>query len=198
MLNIRYTNEEMKEYLSSFIWEFKIGDNIIYNLDIVFSLIKSYNDNENNYKKPISILCVSVIEAILVDFLERLDSATNHFPSNLASQKVKIKERLSKEKIKYNVTFLDEVYQSNKLRNFGFQELVKFCEEFSLLGNSSDRYTNLKEIGKFRNRVHIKNYFNNFERDESKTFSEIRTQKTIDYMVDIFYFFNYEYSRPYK
>jgi len=48
----------------------------------------------------------------------------------------------------------------------------------------------------FRNRIHIKNYFNNFEKDESNTFSESRVQKTIKAMVWFFGYFQTYYPRP--
>lgn len=195
MLTIGSTQENLIESIDSFIWEFKIGDNIKYNLNIIYNLIEDYNKNRFNYKKPISILCVSVIEAILVDFLARLDMGTNHFPKKLNDARFEIKSKLSKEKKEFPGIFLDKVYQYRKLRNFKYKDLIDFFEEFSILGPSIKTYKNLQKIGHFRNRVHINNYFGNFERDESKVFSEKRTQLTIDYMVKMFRYFKENYSR---
>lgn len=196
MLEINSTKEELENILDSFIWDFKIGDNIRYNLKVIYNLIKDYNKNKTDYRKPISILCVSVIEAIFVDFLYRLDMGTNHFPKKLEDLKFDIKNRLNEEKKETEGTFLEEVYKYKKLRNFGYKDVVNFLEEFSILGSSSQKYSTLQKIGHFRNRVHINNYFDNFERDESKTFSEKRTQVTINYMRKIFLYFKDNYSRP--
>lgn len=189
--------EELTEFLNSFIWTFKIGDNILYNLDVIFKLVEDHDKpNGRNYAKPISILCVSVIEAILVDFLERLDSATRHYPSKLGKRRKQIKEKLDSEKRDFQSTFLGEVYQYKRLRNFGYKELVEFYEKFDILGSKPDTYETLQKLGYFRNRVHIRNYFGNFERNESRTFSEERTQKTIDIMEDIFKYLSTNYPRP--
>jgi hypothetical protein len=195
MLTINQTQEDLIKKMNSFIWEFKIGDNIEYNLDIIFNLIKNDN-NIFNYKKPISILCISVIEAIFVDLLHRLDMGTNHFPKKLTKNKSEIKKELDKEKRVYQISFLDETYQGKKLRNFGYKDLINFLKKFSILGSTDEVYTILQKMGHFRNRVHIKNYFNNFEKDESVVFSEKRTQKIINCMVWIFNYFEENYSRP--
>ena len=103
MLKISSGKEELKECLNSFIWTFKIGDNILYNLDVIFQLVDDHNKLEgHNYAKPTSVLCVSIIEAILVDFLERLDSATRHFPSKLDAKRTDIKTNWKRRKTTFN------------------------------------------------------------------------------------------------
>ena len=196
MLEINDTKEGLQSLLNQFIWEFKIGDNVSYNLNLVFSLIRDHNSDRGcNYSKPISILCVSIMEAILVDFLERLDKATYRFPESLGESKEKIKLRLSKEKQDFEKVYEDETFKYRRLRNFGYKDIVSLFEEFSLLGSSTEVYVNLQNMGRFRNRVHIRNYFGNFERNESRTFSEVRTQKTINYMSKLFKYMEKNYSR---
>ena len=68
MIEISKTKEQLKQELGSFIWDFKISDNIEYNLDALFNLIED-NNQDRDYKKPISFMAVSVIEAIMIDFL---------------------------------------------------------------------------------------------------------------------------------
>lgn len=92
--------------MRTFNWTYKIGDNIRYNLDLLFYLIDDHNkandvtgyllgENEKSidksYTKPIAVISVSVIEAVLVDFLERLDQATNEFPKALEQKRSSIK-----------------------------------------------------------------------------------------------------------
>ena len=197
MLTISSSKEELGEYKDSFIWTFKIGDNVLYNLGLVFQLVNDHNSLEGrNYSKPISILCVSIIEAILVDFLERLDSATRHFPSKLDSKRTEIKNQLDGEKNDFETTYEGKVYKYKRLKNFGYKELIEFYEQYKILGPKLDTYARLQDLGRFRNRVHIRNYFGNFERNEYRTFSERRTQESIDYMVATFKYLNDKYPRP--
>ncbi len=197
MLKINLSKEQLNEYLNSFIWTFKIGDNIRYNIDVIFKLIDDHNKlGECKYAKPISILCVSVIEAILVDFLERLDSATRHFPSKLDAKRTDIKNDLDTKKSDFQTIYKGQIYQYKRLQNFGYKELILFYKKFSILGSSSESYEALQNLGRFRNRVHIRNYFGNFERDEFRTFSESRAQRTIDSMEDIIKYFDKKYTRP--
>lgn len=197
MLKIESDKATLKEYLNSFVWTYKIGDNILYNLDLIFQLVDDHNMLVGrDYAKPTSILCVSVIEAVLVDFLERLESATKHFPSRLDSKRADIKSELESEKNDFQTTYKGQVYQYKRLRNFGYKELIEFYEKFKILGSSPDYYEVLQNLGHFRNRVHIRNYFGNFERDESRTFSESRTQKAINSMEAILKYFSKYYSRP--
>lgn len=197
MLKITSDRTALETYLHSFNWTFKISDNILYNLDISFQLIDHHNNSNGcNYAKPISISCVSIIEAIFVDFLERLDSATHDFPVKLDSKRILIKNALNEEKKEIQTTYEGKVYKYKRLRNFGYEELIEFYEKFKILGSASDTYKSLQNLGRFRNRIHIRNYFENFERDESRTFSEDRTQQTIDYMVSTFKYFAKNYPRP--
>lgn len=197
MLNVTSTKERLCEYIHSFIWTFKIGDNVEYNLDVIFQLVDDYNSLEGrSYAKPISVLCVSVVEAVLVDFLERLDSATRHFPNKLNSKKIDIKQRLEQEKNDYETTYKGKTYKYKRLKNFGYKELIEFCKDFNILGSKPDTYKALRDLGRFRNRVHIRNYFGNFERDESRTFSEKRTQSAVSYMEAVLKYFSENYPRP--
>ena len=56
--------------LSSFIWDFKVGDNILYNFEILQNLYISRQklQDKDIFNKPITITTVSIIEAILLDF----------------------------------------------------------------------------------------------------------------------------------
>ena len=196
MLKIGSTKEVLTMYLNSFVWTFKIGDNVLWNLDVIFHLIEDHNKLGRNYAKPISISCISVVEAALVDFLERLDSATNHYPANLNAQKIDIKKFLNKEKSEFQTTYEGKVYKFKRLKNFGYKELISFYETFHILGFREETYLTLQDLGRFRNRVHIRNYFGNFERNESRTFSENRTQRAIDFMEATLKYLSVNYPRP--
>jgi hypothetical protein len=198
MLQIVCSKDDLNEWVGSFIWTYKIGDNISYNLDILFQLINDHNNAaaDRNYGKPISILGVSIIEAVLVDLLERLDRATNHFPAHLNAQRHDIKAELQGQQKEFITTYQGKSYKGKRLKNFGYVELIAFCEKFHLLGADANLYTQLQDLGRFRNRVHIRNYFGNFERNESRTFSEKRTQNTLEYMQVVVAYLHEHYERP--
>lgn len=197
MIVLLNTKEELKDKLKLFIWDFKISDNIIYNLNVLFDLIDDYNNSNKDYKKPISIISVSIIEAILVDFLYRLYKGTKHFPCILKSRELIIKNKLEKETIRRNFIGIDdEEHIYSVLKNFSFSSMIVVYKELSLIGDDEIIYEFLNQLSYFRNRVHINNYHNNFEKDENITFSEKRIQKTVNFMIFIFNYFNDNYSRP--
>jgi hypothetical protein len=192
MLVFRYEKAGLKELQEFFIWEFKIGDNIKYNLDIIFNLVEDYNTGKN-YKKPISILCVSVIEAIMVDFIYRLYRGTKHFPEKLKDREDEIKDKLSNAIIKKKKNIDGSVMCF--LKNFGFSEMIDIYRNLKLFGDDSMIYDNLSKMVLFRNRIHINNYHGNFEKDEINTFSEKRAQFIINAMEWIFQYFFENYQR---
>ncbi|OGH78800.1 MAG: hypothetical protein A2469_04435 [Candidatus Magasanikbacteria bacterium RIFOXYC2_FULL_40_16] len=198
MIEILKTKEQLKKELNSFVWEFKISDNIEYNLDVLFNLIED-NDHAKDYKKPISLIAVSIIEAIMIDFLYRLYQGTSHFPQKLKDKETVIKSKLTQEtkKSKY-VDSENREYWVCSLKNFDFITMIKIYQDLKLLGDYKQNYEFLMNLARFRNRIHIKNYFNNFEKDESKTFSESRVEKIIKAMVWFFGYFQTHYPRPWS
>ena len=71
--------------LQKFIWDFAHGDNITYNAKVLVALraARRTAKQPDLFHKPITIQIVSLIEAVLVDFLTRLDQATTHLPKNV-------------------------------------------------------------------------------------------------------------------
>jgi len=197
MLEIKETKKELKGKLDCFIWDFKIGDNILYNLDILFELVDDYNNLERTYGKPVSVIAVSIMEAIMVDFIYRLYDATSHFPKSLSFKESEIKLRLKGEttKVPHTLPSGQEVVHY-KLKNFNFAPMVQVYKEFNLLGENVKIYRFLLASARLRNRLHITNYFNNFEKDENVTFSEKRVQNTLSALAWFFNYFATEYKRP--
>ncbi len=195
MIVIKYSRLELENKFEKFIWDFKLKDNVFYNLGLVFDLIKDCNDGKE-YFKPLSILAVSVIEAILIDFLHRLDGGTKHFPELFLDKRGEIKARLEKEKRTAYSVYEGKEFQYKKIKNFTFSDVIEFFEEYKLLGSLKKDYEFLKNTNRFRNRVHIRNYFDNFEKDESDVFSEGRTQKVVNAMVILINYFEINYKRP--
>ena len=100
---LNYTDiKRIRDELFSFVWNFKHGDNIIYNFEILQELYNVKKVTKNNIlNKPIIIITVSIIEAILIDFIYRLYGATNHQPKELDKHTIfLIKDEIERKKIK--------------------------------------------------------------------------------------------------
>lgn len=197
MLVLNKIKEHLKQDMDCFIWNYKISDNILYNLEVLFSLIDGHNNLKNNFQKPISIVAVSIVEAIMVDLLYRLYHGTNHFPVSLKHREAEIKRKINeKTKDKKIVSTDGKEYYCSILKNFNFAPMITLYRDLNLLGNQATIYDTLLKLSYFRNRVHINNYYDNFEKDEKETFSEKRTQTILDIMIWFFTYFKKNYSRP--
>jgi len=186
------------DQVAKFIWEFKIGDNIKYNHQILSCLIEKNESGLLN--KPIAVTAISIIEAVLIDLVARLWDATDHFPEGINHETKKlIKEELDKKTSKKKRTDSEgNTLSYRKLRNLSYREVVAFYSEFKLLGSNETLYESLDKMGHFRNRVHIKNYHGNFQRDERLVFTNERTKVVIKIMESIVDYFETNYSRPWR
>ncbi len=160
--------------MSEFIWTFKHGDNIMYNFEILAALYKARKNvtNVNIFNKPITITIVSILEALLIDFLDRLHIATNHLPANLSHETViEIKAEIIKARRSTKTTD-GRIYYRRKM--YKFSEIVDILEKHELFGmKGTEIYGLLRLFGDMRNRVHIENY-NMLAADESNVFSSPR------------------------
>lgn len=196
MIEIIKIKKHLEDEIYSFIWEFKVGDNISYNLNILYQLIDDYNNNNKNYRKPIFVIVASIIEALMIDFLYRLYSGTSHFPDSLKDSRDDIKKKLAQETKKIRVVdFFGKECEYKILKNFNLSSIIEIYEDCNLFGDNKKIYVFLSRLSKMRNRVHIKNYFDNFEKDENIAFSEKRTQEAVVVMLWVVQYFKNEYKR---
>lgn len=147
----------MVTYESKFIGDFKLGDNIVFNLSILKSLYKyraEGNQAQQVYlQKPITLLNISIIEALLYDFHLRIKWFT-------------------REGVGLPQKMLDAI-RSKQLDEFAkYIDSAKKNDFFDL--KDTVFYDKLDELRKLRNRVHIQNTKNHFERDDRHAFSEAR------------------------
>ncbi len=196
MIN-KFTKNHIADSLSAFIWDFKIGDNIIYNLKILYVLYKDKEDSATPdlYNKPISIIIVAIIEAIFYDLVCRLDIATSHFPSHISREhKLEIKSRIEKEKVIY-----PKKSSMKRIKNYSMKEFIAFFKEYELLGKKdSVLYTHLEKATQMRNRLHIPNYHRNFESDESEVFKTRRLNAIENILGEVIQTMNKLYQRPFE
>ena len=150
---------------SGFIGNFKLGDNIVYNLEIINHLYSLYEKDSTKGKsllrKPLIALISGVCEAILYDKF----------------YKVKFFTREGVKRIS------DEVLTSlrnKKISKFNFY--IVHSQKNSLLDSSyaPDVYDLLHHARKLRNRMHIQNVNRLLPLDEREGFTEddlIRSEK---------------------
>lgn len=143
---------------SKFIGDFKLGDNIAYNLDILAVLYRHFEeagaDERRLLCKPITTLLVTIIEAVLHDFHFRIISLTREGVAGIASS---VLEYVRGKKIDK----LGHYIGSAKKHNF-------------LLAADDQFYADLDELRRLRNRLHIQNYGDDFARDDVDTFTDVR------------------------
>ena len=137
-----------------FIGDFKIGDNIVYNLKVLNALYDGgarLNPNQRRFfYKPQIVTLVSIIEALLYDLTLRARTFTNEGVRNVPNSV--LKEIRSKK-------------QTDKLA-----KLIEVAKRYKLFGDKPQIYSALTELNKLRNRIHIQNAWSHQPADEEKAF----------------------------
>ena len=147
---------------SSFMGNFKLGDNICFNLSVLKTLYDyratGTAQQKLHLQKPIILLNVSIIEAVLYDLHDRVKTFTREGVANLAESVISyIQGKQLDELEKYIV--------SAKKHDFFDQRDTGF-------------YETLDELRKIRNRVHIQNTKRYFELDDEVAFSSERLKRS--------------------
>lgn len=140
---------------ANFIGDFKTGDNINYNLKILnqfYELNKNLGEDERILLlKPIILIIVSIIEAVLHDFYFRIRKHTNEGVPNLGSLIIDYIRGKNFDQLSY---YIESVKKHNI---FNFQKI--------------DFYEKLDQLRKLRNRIHIQNKYNYEPIDEERAFT---------------------------
>jgi hypothetical protein len=165
---------------SGFIWDFKTGDNISFNLKIVEMLYAHYaaaDDGEKQLlRKLIIVELVSITEAMLYDFHERVQGSIREGVDGLATSVIDYIRRKTLEE---------------------FEKCIVSARKHNLLGTRSQAiYNRLDELRRLRNRVHIQNSKGDFERDDSAAFSESRKELAERVLEKVVRALSEKYPRP--
>lgn len=143
---------------SSFIGNFKLGDNICFNLKVLKTLYEyraaGNTEQKSHLRKPIILLNVSIIEAVLYDFHARVKTFTREGVANLSATVIAYIQGKQ-------IDELQRYIASAKKHDFFDQKDKKF-------------YDKLDELRKMRNRVHIQNTKGQLEPDDEAAFSSAR------------------------
>jgi hypothetical protein len=165
---------------SAFIGNFKIGDNIHYNLQVLKTLYACKDDlsppQRRFLDKPITVILVSICEALIFDLIDRSKYFTQEGVSGLSEQE------------------LDRLRQA---KAWSFDKKISLLKELDLLkSQNSDVYERLEKLAKLRNRIHIQNENKNFEDDEAKAFTYQRRLKAEEMVELLMIRFGELYPRP--
>jgi len=157
---------------ANFIGNFKLGDNICHNFKVLSALYEAmgkteYQEDEELFYKPIIVWIGSIAEALLHDLHFRIQSHTIEGVRTISKDLQKqIKEKIIDDQGKF-------IASARK------NDLFKVTKNPSL-------YDKMDELRKLRNRVHIQNLKNDFERNDSEAFTKARVivaEKILEKMV---------------
>jgi hypothetical protein len=147
---------------SNFMGDFNLGDNINHNLEILALLYRQYEVADDHDKrllcKPIILLIVSIVEAVLHDLHFRIRRHTFEGVTNIAetvSDYVRGLRRIDE---------LEKYIVSARKHDFFDAADSKF-------------YDSMDELRRLRNRIHIQNTKNDFEAKEFRAFTESRKRQ---------------------
>ena len=162
---------------NNFAGSFKVSDNIEYNCKILNQLYEYFKSGTEEQKKhlckPITVIIVSIIEAMLSDFIE-----------------IRVKYH-TKEGIK---GISDEVLEEiRKKRISKMSQYIDCIEKYKLFGKTD--YESLHSLRKLRNRIHIQN-IKDFESNESEAFTENRKEMAEKILEKIAKILSTKYPRP--
>lgn len=165
---------------SAFIGNFKIGDNIHYNLQIMKTLYACYDKLSPSQRrfldKPITVTLISICEALIFDLIERSKFFTQEGVIGLSAEAI---DRLREAKA------------------WNLDKKLDLLKELDLLKTKeSDVYLQFEKLAKLRNRIHIQNEKNNFEADEAKAFTYSRRLKAEKMVELLMVRFGELYPRP--
>jgi hypothetical protein len=194
--------QSVNDELFTFVWNFKHGDNIVFNFEVLKALYESRSiiSDKNKLNKPITIFIVSIIEAILIDFLTRIDQATKHLPANVSGETLDlIKEEIEKKKKPEKIEdgFGERIFLRRKM--YHFNEIIKILKKYELLAERNDEiYEQLMTFGDIRNRVHIENYHQKLEDRENEVFTSQRLTALEELLANLWNKMKEDYKRPWQ
>lgn len=155
---------------STFVGDFKLGDNVVFNLSIMKTL-RAYREAANGaprryLQKPLIVLNVSIIEALLYDFHVRAKWFTSEGVAGLPDKVLNYIRNKQIDK-------LESLIASSRKHDL-----------FDQAGSSF--YDDLDELRRIRNRVHLQNEKRDLEDDDLHAFSEARltlSERALEYVM---------------
>lgn len=162
------------EIPSSFIGDFKVGDNIAYNADILCSLCEK---NENgSFNKLIVLQVGSILEASMGQIIYRAQNFNREGVPNIAQED---RQEIEGKKIDKLNSIIDV------FRKYGL---------ISELGLGI--YDDLHQIRKYRNKIHIQDSNPAVPDDEERAFTDETCDWSLDICIKVIALLNEKFCRP--
>lgn len=158
----------------NFFSDYKMGDNIRYNLEVLEAL---YQNKDVVLVKPKIVIQVSLIEACLYDFIFRIRTQTTEFQYLEASIREKIRG-LSENKA------------------YKLELMIERCRELLIMQQNDTFWNAFNNLRILRNRTHIQNQHNKWPPDERDGFTIGNLNKAETSVDDFFKWMQCEYPRP--
>lgn len=165
---------------SSFIANFKVGDNILYNLSVLEALynakISLPSHKSEILNKPIVVTIVSVCEAVIYDFIYRAKNFTKEGVVGLSDECL---------------------FALRNEKTSNMEKRIKLIKKLNLLqARDESYYDRLVKLSRLRNRIHIQNEWNNLEPDEAHAFTKDRLIESEQVLELLMTRINELYPRP--
>lgn len=175
------TREEEIEMLhkaitGTFMWSFKKGDNIVYNLEIIWQLYdakQTAGTFGQLYNKPIMLLYAAIVECVLDDFTWRVRGRVNDTLQNISNKQIhdfKTKKR-------------------DKLDHY-----IAAAQKHNLFDQNNAFYDEMRFMKDARNRFHIQNSIGRLHQDEERIYTNFNLKRvervyetSIKKMIEKFY-----------
>jgi len=172
-------NEVMivREIIGAFNWDFKKGDNIEYNLEILSTLYKARRfakKSKHYFNKPILIIIASIIECILDDFVIRIRKRVFDPLPNLTESQIR----------NFKFTGTGQTTRIKKMEKF--DHYIKISERHDIFDQGVRFYQALNLLKDIRNRVHIQNRNNILDKNEFSVFTDtnlFKAQKVFEIVI---------------
>jgi len=158
----------------NFFSDFKMGDNVLYNLSVLEAL---YQNKNVVLVKPKIVIQVSLIEACLYDFIYRIRNQTIEFQYLEASIRENIRGHSENSAYK-------------------LERMIKRCSQQLIMPQNDAFWDAFDELRILRNRTHIQNQHNKWPPDEKDGFTTENLNKAETSVDAFFRWMQGEYPRP--
>ena len=143
------------ELSGDFFGDFKLGDNVVYNLDILgvlYTTQRQQAELADHLRKPIILILGSIAEALLHDLFQRIKHNTREGVSGIAKEVLLNERTKSRDK---------------------FETLIAGAKKLELLGDQNERfYDRLNGLRLARNRIHIQDTDRRLDRNERNVYTQ--------------------------
>ena len=168
---IRYKSIECR-----FIGNFKVGDNLDYNTNILCELFRQNKTDLLN--KPITLQAGAIIEACLQQIIFRAQNFNREGVPNISEE--------DRQEI-----------EGKKIEKFAV--ILSVMKKYKILDRMGDDiYDELDKLRKIRNKIHIQDFLESpkYPRDEDKLFTALLRDLAISLLTRILLGLNEDFPRP--